>query len=127
MEKPEVEHLSKNEKSDGSRLVDKFPPEARAEAGTLLLPQLTDDPNDPLNWPSRKKHLILLVVARAALTSDSTYAAGSALVILQAAEWHKSPNSVNHNNSIKVLMMTIGGLNWVPMTSAIRRAPTLSW
>ncbi|EWZ33018.1 hypothetical protein FOCG_12569 [Fusarium oxysporum f. sp. radicis-lycopersici 26381] len=147
MEKPEVEHLSNDEKSDGSRVVDKFPPEARAEAGvllqveraegtslrlaedghTVLLPQPTDDPNDPLNWSSRKKHLILLVVAWAALTSDFTSAAGSAPVILQAAEWHKSPNSVNHNNSINVLMMAIGGLIWVPMTSIIGRAPTLFW
>lgn len=36
MDKPEVEHLSHDEKSDGSRVVDKFPPEARAEAGVLL-------------------------------------------------------------------------------------------
>ncbi|KAJ4252496.1 hypothetical protein NW762_011097 [Fusarium torreyae] len=125
MEKPEVEHLSNDEKSDAPRVVDKFPPEARAEAGvlleveraegtslrlaedghTVLLPQPTDNPSDPLNWSSRKKHLILLVAAWAALTSDFTSAAGSAPVILQAAEWHTSPNSVNHNNSINVLMM----------------------
>ncbi|SCN91481.1 related to monophenol monooxygenase [Fusarium fujikuroi] len=99
-----------------------------AEDGhTVLLPQPTDDPNDPLNWSSRKKHLILLVVAWAALTSDLTSAAGSAPVILQAAEWHKSPNSVNHNNSINVLMMAIGGLIWVTMTSIIGRTPTLFW
>ncbi|WZH46689.1 major facilitator superfamily domain-containing protein [Fusarium acuminatum] len=141
MEKPEVEHLSHDEKSDESRVVDKFPPEARAEAGVLLEVEgaegtslrlaedghPTDDPNDPLNWSSRKKHLILLVVAWAALTSDFTSAAGSAPVILQAAEWHRSPNSVNHNNSINVLMMAIGGLIWVPMTSIIGRAPTLFW
>lgn len=36
MEKPEVEHLSNDEKSIGPRVVDKFPPEARAEAGVLL-------------------------------------------------------------------------------------------
>ncbi|KAM0418491.1 hypothetical protein ACHAPD_004850 [Fusarium lateritium] len=147
MEKPHVEHISNGEKSDDSHVVDKFPPEARAEAGvrlevegaettslrlaedghTVLLPQPTDDPNDPLNWSSRKKHLILLVVAWAALVSDFTSAAGSAPIILQAAEWHKSPNSVNHNNSINVLMMAIGGLIWVPLTSIIGRAPTLFW
>ncbi|KAM0257904.1 hypothetical protein ACHAPA_011505 [Fusarium lateritium] len=147
MDKPEVEHLSNDEKSDRPRMVDKFPPEARAEAGvllnieraegtslrlaedghTVLLPQPTDDPNDPLNWSWQKKHLILLVVAWAAFTSDFTSAAGSAPVILQAAEWHKSPGSVNHNNSINVLMMAVGGLIWVPMTSVIGRAPTLFW
>ncbi|KAF5972025.1 monophenol monooxygenase [Fusarium bulbicola] len=147
MEKPEVEHLSNDEKSDGSRVVDKFPPEARAEAGvlvqveraegtslrlandghTVLLPQPTDDPNEPLNWSSRKKHLILLVVAWAALTSDFTSAAGSAPVILQAAEWHKSPNSVNYNNSINVPMMAIGGLIWVPMTSALMYITSPYW
>ncbi|EEU34431.1 uncharacterized protein NECHADRAFT_97473 [Fusarium vanettenii 77-13-4] len=147
MEKPEVEHLSNDEKSVGPRVVDKFPVEARAEAGvllnveradgtslrlaedghTVLLPQPTDDPDDPLNWSSTRKHLILLVVAWAALTSDFTSAAGSAPVILQAEEWHRSPNSINQNNSINVLMMAIGGLIWVPMTSIIGRAPTLFW
>ncbi|KAF5026371.1 hypothetical protein F66182_1579 [Fusarium sp. NRRL 66182] len=141
MEKPEVEHYSNDEKAAGPCVVDKFPPEARAEAGVLLNVDRaegtslrlaadghpTDDPNDPLNWSSRKKHLILLVVAWAALTSDFTSASGSAPVILQAAEWHMSPGSVNQNNSISVLMMAIGGLIWVPMTSIIGRAPTLFW
>ena len=36
MDKPHVEHISNDEKSDGSRGVDKFPPEARAEAGVRL-------------------------------------------------------------------------------------------
>ncbi|PNP73573.1 hypothetical protein FNYG_13092 [Fusarium nygamai] len=128
MEKPEVEHLSNGEKSDGSRVVDKFPPEARAEAGVLLQVERAEGTFLRLAEDGhRKKHLILLVVAWAALTSDFTSATGSAPVILQAAAWHKSPNSVNHNNSINVLMMAIGGLIWVPMTSVIGRAPTLFW
>lgn len=42
MEKPEVEHISNDEKSDGSRVIDKFPPEARAEAGVLLQVECTE-------------------------------------------------------------------------------------
>jgi hypothetical protein len=36
----------------------------RAEDGhTILIPQATTDPNDPLNWTSTKKHTVLLVIS----------------------------------------------------------------
>ncbi|KAF4999954.1 hypothetical protein FDECE_11356 [Fusarium decemcellulare] len=147
MNKPHVDHVSNDEKSEKLHAVDAFPPEARAEAGvllnvegpdgtslrlaedghTVLLPQPTDDADDPLNWSSRKKHLILLTVAWAAFTADFTSASGSAPIILQAMEWHKSVGTINQTNSISVLMMGVGGLIWVPLTSFIGRAPTLFW
>ncbi|KAH7254422.1 hypothetical protein NW759_009586 [Fusarium solani] len=147
MEKPHADHVSHTEKPDGLSGVDAFPLEARAEAGvllnvagpdgtslrlakdghTVLLPQPTDDMDDPLNWSSRKKHLILFTVAWAALTADFASASGSAPIILQAVEWHKSVGTINQTNSISVLMMAVGGIIWVPMTSFIGRAPTLFW
>ncbi|RSL42798.1 hypothetical protein CEP54_015352 [Fusarium duplospermum] len=83
--------------------------------------------DDPLNWPPRNKHLILFTVAWAALTADFASASGSAPIILQAVEWHKSVGTINQTNSISVLMMAVGGLIWVPMTSFIGRAPALFW
>ncbi|KAH7367122.1 major facilitator superfamily domain-containing protein [Plectosphaerella cucumerina] len=44
-----------------------------------------------------------------------------------AMEWHESIARVNETNSINILMMALGGLLWVPMTSIIGRAPTLFW
>jgi hypothetical protein len=52
---------------------------------TRLIPQPSDDPRDPLNWSWGKKHLILIVVACAALLPDYGSATGAVTLIPQAA------------------------------------------
>lgn len=47
---------------------------------TILIPQPSDDPNDPLNWSQTKKNLILLVVSCTG-TSFPTYASGYCLFV----------------------------------------------
>lgn len=57
-----------------------------AEDGhTRLIPQPSDDPNDPLNWSWRKKHIILFVVAAAAFLPDYGSATGAVTLQAQAA------------------------------------------
>lgn len=51
---------------------------------TRLIPQPSDDPNDPLNWSWRKKHIILLVVAAAAFLPDYGSATGAVTLEAQA-------------------------------------------
>lgn len=51
---------------------------------TRLIPQPSDDPNDPLNWSWKKKHIILLVVAAAAFLPDYGSATGAVTLQLQA-------------------------------------------
>lgn len=51
---------------------------------TRLIPQPSDDPNDPLNWSWRKKHVILLIVAAAAFLPDYGSATGAVLLQPQA-------------------------------------------
>ena len=52
--------------------------------GQSLHPQPTVDPNDPLNWPQRRKNLILLVVSATAFIADYGSAVGSVTLIPQA-------------------------------------------
>ncbi|KAH7016731.1 major facilitator superfamily domain-containing protein [Ilyonectria destructans] len=94
---------------------------------TVLLPQPTDDPRDPLNWSWKRKHLLLLSVAWAALCTDFTAAAGTAIIFNQASEWNISPNRANDPNAILVLFNGLGGLVWVPLSSIWGRAPVLFW
>ena len=68
----------------------------KSSNGVVLIPQPTDDPQDPLNWPRWKKSIILLVLAVNACTSDYSAATGASALIPQAQEWHISPNEVNH-------------------------------
>lgn len=52
---------------------------------TVLIPQPSDDVNDPLNWGWAKKHMILLVVSFASFLPDYGSATGAVTLIPQAA------------------------------------------
>lgn len=41
-----------------------------ADGHTILIPQPSTDPNDPLNWPPMKKHLTLFVLSVVAFMPD---------------------------------------------------------
>lgn len=70
---------------------------------TVLVPQPSDDPRDPLNWPEWKKTAILLLVAFAAFVGDFQSGAGIPLLPVQGEEWGLSPNKVNEAGNLCVL------------------------
>ena len=51
---------------------------------TVLIPQPSNDPNDPLNWSRSKKYWILAVVTYTAFLADYTSGSGIVVVIPQA-------------------------------------------
>ena len=51
---------------------------------TVLIPQPTEDRDDPLNWPAWKKNLILAIISIAACTPDYGNATGAVALIPQA-------------------------------------------
>lgn len=72
---------------------------------TVLIPQPTDDPNDPLNWSWSRKHLMLAVVSSTAFLGDYGSGAGIPLIVLQGEEWGLSPAKVNESGNLNVLML----------------------
>ncbi|KAL2842900.1 major facilitator superfamily domain-containing protein [Aspergillus pseudoustus] len=94
---------------------------------TILIPQPSDDPSDPLNWSSYKKHLILLVISWAALLPDYGSATGAVTLIPQAAIWGMSPDTVNHSQVGNVFMLGAGGVVAVALSAYFGRLPVLSW
>lgn len=52
---------------------------------TILIPQPSDDPQDPLNWSTVKKHAILFIISFAAFLPDYGSATGAVTLIPQAA------------------------------------------
>lgn len=68
------------------------------------MPQPSDDPNDPLNWSSRKKHLILVTIALAAFQADFQTAVGVPDLLAQAVEWNMTPSHVNYAGNLNVLI-----------------------
>lgn len=64
---------------------------------TVLIPQPSDDPCDPLNWPAWKKHLTLLVICIAGAMGDYASAVGAITLLPQA----KSVLSLSGSSNIK--------------------------
>ena len=56
-----------------------------ADGKTVLIPQPSDSLNDPLNWSSFRKHLILFIVSFAAFLPDYGSATGAVTLIQQSA------------------------------------------
>ncbi|KAK7733273.1 hypothetical protein SLS63_004802 [Diaporthe eres] len=98
-----------------------------ADGKTILLPQPSDSPEDPLNWSWWKKHLVLFTVSFGANVCDFTSAAGYPPVLGQSMEWGVSYSSANLINSLNILALGLGGLVWVPMASSWARAPVIFW
>ena len=71
---------------------------------TVLVPQPSNDPNDPLNWSNLKKNLLLFAISLAAFQSDFQTAVGIPGVALQGLEWKLSPVHVNYAGNLNVLM-----------------------
>ncbi|KAK4334530.1 Major facilitator superfamily domain-containing protein [Rhodotorula toruloides] len=94
---------------------------------TILVPQPSDDPRDPLNWPEWKKHAILIIVALAAFGGDFQSGAGIPLLLSQGEEWGLSPAKVNEAGNLNVLLLGIGGLVWIPPLYFWGRLPVLFW
>ncbi len=72
---------------------------------TVLIPQPSDDPEDPLNWSWKKKHMMLALVSLTAFLGDFGSAAGVATIVLQGEEWGLSPAKVNEAGNLNVLML----------------------
>jgi hypothetical protein len=50
---------------------------------TVLIPQPSDDPRDPLNWPAWRKHMTLLVICIAGAMGDYGSATGAITLLPQ--------------------------------------------
>lgn len=51
---------------------------------TVLIPQPSDDPNDPLNWSPVKKHITLIVISVVAFMPDFGSSMGVVTLLPQA-------------------------------------------
>jgi hypothetical protein len=72
---------------------------------TVLIPQPTLDPNDPLNWSWKRKHMMLAIISITAFLGDYGGGAGIPLIVLQGEEWGLSPAKVNEAGNLNVLML----------------------
>jgi MFS family permease len=117
---------------DEARLRERFGlapdvPLKKSPKGDVLIPQPTDDPEDPLNWSRVKKAATLLVIGWTAAMSDYSAATGGSALLAQAETWHISPNEVNHATAGMTFMLGVGGIFSVWLSAWIGRLPVLFW
>lgn len=98
---------------------------------TRLIPQPSDDPNDPLNWSWGRKHVILLIIAYTSFLPDFGSATGAVTLIPQAEyvfppvaqivrgrytdmgigrQWNMTQDEVNHSQVGNVFMLGAAAL-----------------
>lgn len=94
---------------------------------TILIPQPSDDPTDPLNWSQVKKHVILLIVSACAFLPDNGSGTGAVTLLQQAKEWNTSEDVVNHSQAGNVFMLGAGGMFVAVFSAYFGRLPVLFW
>lgn len=55
-----------------------------SDGHTILVPRPTDDPNDPLNWSSLRKRLMLIIISYTAFLPDFGNSIGAIALVPQS-------------------------------------------
>ena len=84
-----------------------------ADGLTVLIPQPTNDPADPLNWTHRRKHVMLAVIIACTFLPDYACVTGSVTLIPQALYVHflllftptllKAPQFLDRDSPMSIL------------------------
>lgn len=96
-------------------------PKTAKDRTTVLIPQPSDSPHDPLNWSWWKKHAVFFTLLPGCLLTDGVLTWGSVLFEPQATEWHMSPPAVANSLSPGVFLQGPGGLLAVPLCQRFGR------
>lgn len=71
----------------------------------MLIPQPSDDPEDPLNWTWGKKHTILFIVTLSGFLCEFSAGVANPAIFLQGEEWGMTAHHVLYANNLFVAMM----------------------
>ncbi|OJJ45898.1 hypothetical protein ASPZODRAFT_98898 [Penicilliopsis zonata CBS 506.65] len=95
--------------------------------GTILIPQPSDDPDDPLNWSDARKNITLSIWAFACFSSQISAMTNLQGSFLQAPVYHKTPVQVNYNISLTLAGLIIGPMLVVPLGRRFGLCCCLLW
>lgn len=89
IDRSNIEDIHEHKESEGylvdASLEDGVDLKLAKDGHTILIPQPSADPLDPLNWSQFKKHLILFIVSATAFLPDYGSATGAVTLLPQAA------------------------------------------
>ncbi|KAL6230898.1 hypothetical protein BDW75DRAFT_248257 [Aspergillus navahoensis] len=97
--------------------------EATQVEGPTLIPEPTQDPNDPLNWTILEKYLTCLTVCF--FTFLSTFNSSNLVVAVVeiSDEFRVTPTRAGYTVCFNLLLMGMGNLLWVPLSRVIGKRP----
>ncbi|KAF2396118.1 MFS general substrate transporter [Trichodelitschia bisporula] len=98
-----------------------------ADGQTVLIPQPSDDPQDPLNWSWLKKHAVFASLLPGCFLTDWVITWGTTLFEQQAMDWKMPVPAVANSISGAIFMQGPGGLLAVPLVQRYGRLPVLFW
>jgi hypothetical protein len=88
---------------------------------TVLIPQPSDDDEDPLNWPWLRKHKALFALLLPSLLTDWGMTWGTTLFEAQAMTWNMSIPDVARSVSGGIFLQGPGGVLAVPLVQRYGR------
>ncbi|RDL40144.1 Uncharacterized protein BP5553_00123 [Venustampulla echinocandica] len=100
-------------------------PELEKEAvqdGIVLIPKPLDDPRDPLNWPFRKKCVILATLSIALFAGYAAPFCGQLNLIQQSKLYHKTVVEITYFNSAASAGLAAGGWFFSPLAHKFGRS-----
>ncbi|KAB8265981.1 major facilitator superfamily domain-containing protein [Aspergillus pseudonomiae] len=93
----------------------------------VLSPQPSEDPLDPLNWPTWRKFAVLLVMSLYAAIGNFTSGSIASAFPLYATPMAFNPpvsiGRLGHLVAVNVLMMGAANILWVPLANTFGRRP----
>ncbi|KAJ7590079.1 MFS general substrate transporter [Mycena floridula] len=93
--------------------------------GLPLIPQPSNDPSDPLNWPQWLKVAILLQVSALALLGPLNQAVINPAYVPLAAHFHKTVVEASYQTVIAIAFAGVGSFIWVPLANTYGRRPLI--
>ncbi|KAJ5812383.1 major facilitator superfamily domain-containing protein [Penicillium riverlandense] len=93
----------------------------------VLVPQPSDDPDDPLNWSQRKKYSILGILCLTAFSGLASSLANQLGLGAQAELYDKSLTELSYTISAAVAGIAAGPLFIVPLAHVFGRASIIFW
>ncbi|EXJ70576.1 uncharacterized protein A1O5_06646 [Cladophialophora psammophila CBS 110553] len=95
--------------------------------GIVLVPQPSDDPQDPLNWSTAYKVLMLGILCLGAFSATCSAVANSSGFVAQAKVYHKTPIEISYSVSAGTAGVAAGPLLWLPITHKTGRVAGIFW
>ncbi|MCJ1311613.1 hypothetical protein MMC25_005286 [Agyrium rufum] len=98
-----------------------------SKGGVVLIPQPSDDPRDPLNWPNRKKYLMLFALCFAGFAAATAPVAHQTAYFVIAESLEKTPTQLSYSISSAVAGILAGPVLIAPLARLIGRSSLIFW